>query len=143
MTAEELAQKVFKQWMETDLEELEINEVFNTKMDCGYCTQFHKIIQEYLNSAAVKKPTFMRFRGYNEAEDITSLWITLKTSELTNTDEYKLCHYCHKKPSKATCSRCNYTRYCSKDCQKTHWKMHKTVCEEFADLLKKNSIIKY
>jgi hypothetical protein len=27
------------------------------------------------------------------------------------------------------CGRCNVQRYCSKQCQKTHWKKHKCVCK--------------
>ena len=44
-------------------------------------------------------------------------------------------HYCVKcqkieqcgKPF-ARCSGCQLVRYCSKDCQKQHWKEHKALC---------------
>ena len=28
------------------------------------------------------------------------------------------------------CSKCNSVRYCSKECQKTHWAIHKALCKE-------------
>lgn len=28
------------------------------------------------------------------------------------------------------CSRCHFERYCSSDCQKAHWNIHKTVCHD-------------
>eukprot|EP01025_Chloroclados_australasicus_P055697 TRINITY_DN680_c0_g1_i1.p1 TRINITY_DN680_c0_g1~~TRINITY_DN680_c0_g1_i1.p1 ORF type:complete len:374 (-),score=37.38 TRINITY_DN680_c0_g1_i1:1601-2722(-) len=39
----------------------------------------------------------------------------------------KLCASC-KQPASKTCSRCLSAHYCSKECQKTHWKTHKEVC---------------
>ena len=42
------------------------------------------------------------------------------------------CAECGKKRSAKTklqkCSRCNSVRYCSRECQKTHWAIHKAVC---------------
>jgi len=31
-----------------------------------------------------------------------------------------------------SCSRCKITRYCSKQCQRTHWKTHKEMCDKNA-----------
>ena len=31
------------------------------------------------------------------------------------------------------CSRCHDRKYCSKECQKRHWKMHKVICTKPAD----------
>jgi ankyrin repeat protein len=31
------------------------------------------------------------------------------------------------------CSRCNSVRYCSRECQKTHWVIHKAVCKEIVE----------
>ena len=41
------------------------------------------------------------------------------------------CGNCGKKggESLSTCSRCKSAFYCSKDCQKTHWKVHKLRCK--------------
>jgi hypothetical protein len=36
------------------------------------------------------------------------------------------CHAIHEKLFK--CSRCNGALYCSRECQKTAWKLHKAVC---------------
>lgn len=39
----------------------------------------------------------------------------------------RFCAVCAK-PSTKKCVRCKAVRYCSKECQKTHWKKHKKVC---------------
>lgn len=31
-----------------------------------------------------------------------------------------------------SCAKCHATKYCSRECQKTHWKVHKKVCASFA-----------
>jgi hypothetical protein len=39
------------------------------------------------------------------------------------------CEYCHKFSAHLKkCSRCHSVLYCSKECQKKHWKDHKVLC---------------
>ena len=49
----------------------------------------------------------------------------------------KKCAECGVKRSAKTklqkCSKCNSVRYCSREGQKTHWAIHKTVCKEIAE----------
>ncbi|GMI04035.1 hypothetical protein TrLO_g275 [Triparma laevis f. longispina] len=33
-----------------------------------------------------------------------------------------------REPAPLKCSRCKETNYCSKECQKDHWKFHKKLC---------------
>ena len=43
-----------------------------------------------------------------------------------------VCAYCdaiaNKEPYKK-CAKCRHAAYCSKDCQKKHWPVHKAVCK--------------
>jgi hypothetical protein len=36
----------------------------------------------------------------------------------------------HRYPSMKKCSACKNEHYCSAECQKTHWKIHKKVCDK-------------
>jgi hypothetical protein len=38
------------------------------------------------------------------------------------------CEVCEK-PADKRCNRCGVASYCSRDCQKSHWKLHKKSCE--------------
>ena len=40
----------------------------------------------------------------------------------------KACAACGKDDPVSRCSLCKHTRYCSVDCQRAHWKVHKQDC---------------
>jgi hypothetical protein len=40
----------------------------------------------------------------------------------------QLCGHCQTSQTSAQCGRCKVTRYCSKECQRKHWKEHKLTC---------------
>ncbi|KAI0062879.1 hypothetical protein BV25DRAFT_1824917 [Artomyces pyxidatus] len=49
-----------------------------------------------------------------------------------------LCSYCSKNVGRDNlrkCSRCKLTRYCSKDCQISAWRLHKSSCNATARML--------
>ena len=50
----------------------------------------------------------------------------VKNETISVSDE--ICHYCFKEGETLRCSKCKITRYCSKLCQKRHWKVHKVSC---------------
>ena len=55
---------------------------------------------------------------------------------------YQLCAKCGKAEKKAggellACGGCHERKYCSKECQKSHWKMHKIICARPADQMAK------
>ena len=52
------------------------------------------------------------------------------------------CVVCRKWSILSACSRCHLTVYCSRDCQKTHWKIHRQVCRSTIFLNNKNSNLK-
>ncbi|KAH8833234.1 hypothetical protein DL96DRAFT_1457839, partial [Flagelloscypha sp. PMI_526] len=43
-------------------------------------------------------------------------------------EEIDLCATCSKGEKLLKCSKCKLVSYCGKECQKKHWKIHKTVC---------------
>jgi hypothetical protein len=50
--------------------------------------------------------------------------------EKINDEEKKICSLCAKKAN-SYCSQCFVVGYCSEQCQKTHWKVHKMHCKEY------------
>jgi hypothetical protein len=53
-----------------------------------------------------------------------------KFSESVYKAPKKECEVCHKKGELKVCSRCRIVYYCSAECQKTAWKVHKNVCKK-------------
>ncbi|KAJ6584824.1 hypothetical protein B0H19DRAFT_1106772 [Mycena capillaripes] len=52
-----------------------------------------------------------------------------------------VCSNCSLSPPNTTlklCAKCKLTRYCSKDCQKIHWKQHKYSCQLGAGDVERN-----
>jgi hypothetical protein len=43
-------------------------------------------------------------------------------------DEAATCPICFAKPMVKTCAKCKLRRYCSKECQRADWKVHKRYC---------------
>lgn len=54
-------------------------------------------------------------------------------------------HECNARPSEGqkflVCSGCSFTHYCSKECQKKHWKIHKPECKIQIDKLKHKQLL--
>ncbi|KAF2737373.1 hypothetical protein EJ04DRAFT_541889 [Polyplosphaeria fusca] len=42
------------------------------------------------------------------------------------------CAVCHKTANLKKCAKCQTTLYCSRDCQKADWKVHKKICSQNA-----------
>jgi hypothetical protein len=45
----------------------------------------------------------------------------------------KFCGNCSNNTCKLKCSKCNKQKYCNKECQKSHWKIHKESCIDLLD----------
>ena len=57
-----------------------------------------------------------------------SAWVKPENLErVPNGSSGKCCEVCSK-PGKKSCARCELVRYCSRDCQKLHWREHKPNC---------------
>ncbi|KDR68493.1 hypothetical protein GALMADRAFT_78408 [Galerina marginata CBS 339.88] len=56
---------------------------------------------------------------------------------------YRICDQCGTVETPAVkfrlCGGCMTTQYCSQDCQKVHWPMHKTICQHTASQVKQAS----
>ena len=54
-------------------------------------------------------------------------------TEVSGTSSTETCGFCGAKPSESSrllnCGRCKKIKYCSKECQKNHWKQHKPSCK--------------
>ena len=48
------------------------------------------------------------------------------------------CVFCQAENAVNKCAACNIARYCSKECQKQHWKMHKTICKRLSGPLQES-----
>ncbi|KAK3240596.1 hypothetical protein CYMTET_49570 [Cymbomonas tetramitiformis] len=53
---------------------------------------------------------------------------TSKSDVLSSPTPPAMCGACQKEGARFRCSRCNTICYCSRDCQRKHWKLHKTAC---------------
>ena len=48
------------------------------------------------------------------------------------TDPCLACTTCSGQPARRRCSRCKAAYYCDRNCQKSDWKTHRTLCEPVA-----------
>ena len=52
-----------------------------------------------------------------------------------------LCALCGKGGAQSKCGDCRQVSYCSRDCQKAHWKTHKSVCTQACVIVHHGKII--
>ncbi|KAJ7466957.1 hypothetical protein FB451DRAFT_1560911 [Mycena latifolia] len=67
-----------------------------------------------------------------------------KASTRSDERRTKACRTCGAREPLVTLSRCNnckYIYYCSRDCQRAHWKHHKIECREMAEQAKKIELL--
>ena len=60
----------------------------------------------------------------------TSSMTPYKKSAVAPMNDASQCAWCGNKSATLRCSRCRNARYCSKDCQRKHWKSHKPFCSK-------------
>jgi ankyrin repeat protein len=65
-----------------------------------------------------------RTNKHNEMANLLESWVTVPPEE-----RHKLCLNCNKyQEGMKRCARCKAAYYCSADCQKNDWKIHKSRC---------------
>ncbi len=99
-----------------------------------------KIKSEQQTSSTKKIPDSEQKQGEERTSRFSSSLDTLDitASERTNEKEKAKaktgvsmrCAYCGNKPTKPQrCARCQKMFYCGQECQRSHWKEHKTICK--------------
>ncbi|TCD61260.1 hypothetical protein EIP91_008693 [Steccherinum ochraceum] len=61
-------------------------------------------------------------------------WFTNRPSLRDDRNPGKFCMFCSKAELKASlskCARCKFVFYCSRECQKADWKVHKPTCQAY------------
>jgi hypothetical protein len=78
-----------------------------------------------------RKPTQQQLEHQNATTRLTV------HSHLTMADPpaARSCTVCRKDSGISCCGRCKSTSYCSKECQKSDWRMHKLLCDSFSKFL--------
>ena len=57
-----------------------------------------------------------------------------KKKKPASSDDADTCAHCERhEPTLSSCSRCGLVKYCSRDCQRAHWKEHRPLCILKAD----------
>ena len=144
MNIQKLVSSVANKWLQSDSQESDF--VFEVeRFPEGCILEMHKLFEDFFTNHPKKRQTFVRVKhGLDSITDQCLVSFTLKATPFSiEKKEERTCHFCLKNQSIATCDACKYTRYCSKKCQREHWKDHKRVCKEFAQLFEQNALMKY
>eukprot|EP00947_MAST-08B_sp_MAST-8B-sp1_P002361 g2361.t1 len=76
---------------------------------------------------------------HNRSPHFALSFLVPVTNRNTNvTPAENVCAVCGKSCA-LTCSRCKSAHYCSRECQRSHWKVHKKVCSKTPDAVKAGS----
>jgi hypothetical protein len=90
-------------------------------------------LQSLTQAYAKKHPGATSFEvGGKETQELYDQFVAKPpSSKEDQTSDPYTCSYCRKNHTKElpSCSRCKKQAYCSRACQKTHWKSHKKECQ--------------
>ena len=59
--------------------------------------------------------------------------LTPEINLLITEDTDDICRGCEKVRAMKTCTGCHLERYCSSQCQRNHWQIHKQKCKKYSD----------
>eukprot|EP00768_Dysnectes_brevis_P005925 gnl/Dysnectes_brevis/4475_a6032_458.p1 GENE.gnl/Dysnectes_brevis/4475_a6032_458~~gnl/Dysnectes_brevis/4475_a6032_458.p1 ORF type:complete len:417 (+),score=63.45 gnl/Dysnectes_brevis/4475_a6032_458:172-1251(+) len=83
-------------------------------------------------------------RGIRATRDLVKDEIIheLKGFRFIQSLESNVCHNCFQISDCQRCSSCHFAHYCSPECQKQHWKLHRLECRYFPHILSVSDIQK-
>jgi len=99
--------------------------------DTAECIEMPTIAKKVVHTPTFSGDRLKKFRENYSASSSTNMKHQLR-KESKNEDTCTICAMCGKmiKSSNNKCSRCRKVHYCNRDCQKSHWKVHKNVCKK-------------
>lgn len=94
------------------------------------CMPFDKIGSTETMMFVIVDSDMMMYASYTY--DKARLEKTLATNRQVSygsNNSKKTCLHCHTEGKMKRCSGCLLAKYCSKECQKAHWKEHRQLCK--------------
>ncbi len=78
---------------------------------------------------------YLLLLGRNERDPTLDGWMLQCHEKLPTPQSTEVCAFCEESPLRAAftlsrCGRCTKIAYCSVECQKAHWKLHKKTCSK-------------
>lgn len=102
-----------------------VNEIFNISSEL---IRFNPNEKDYILAQQCCQKSFQMQKLLNK-EDQSKFYIQMNIIlENLNPKDSIGCIFCGDENAKSKCSLCKNVIYCSRECQKAHWKLHKTQC---------------